>query len=265
MQADIIQTTADEVLAVARGHVYTFLAAALADPLRRHFEIALDRTVQTVAVAAADLLASEGPENVDLGPGERGPRQLDLAPVVREVTKPRAEIAAQHQRVFGLLAGKTAPPYETEYCRSALTFYRAQQLADIAGFYGAFGLEPNQALPERQDHISLELEFMARLIHKELFAEAAGEPALKEKAQLCREAQQKFFEAHLAWWAPAFAELLRRESSEGLYATVADALASFIASERAFLGIQPPRDLAEPKSEPETEVANQCCGVMPCK
>ncbi len=263
MKASTAQPIIDDAIAIARGHVYAFLAAALADPLRAHFEIALDRTLQTVAVAAAELLASETPEQIELAPGELPPRRLDLMPLTRALSRPRAELVREHHRLFGLLLGKTAPPYETEFCRSTLTFYRSQQLADIAGFYRAFGLEPNRQQPERQDHISVELEFMARLIQKELFA--ASEADLYEKAGLCREAQAKFFEAHLAWWAPAFAELLRRGSVDGLYAAIADALACFVPVERALLGIRPAQDRAEPKPESEPVEENQCCGSMPCQ
>jgi hypothetical protein len=72
---------------------------------------------------------------------ELPPRELDLLPVVEELSKPREEIVRQHQEVFGLLSGKSARPYETEYCRSTLTFFRSQQLADAAGFYHAFARE----------------------------------------------------------------------------------------------------------------------------
>ena len=266
MRASAVHPTIEEAVAVARGHVYGFLAAALADPLREHFGLALDRKLQAVAAAAAELLASEARENVELGTGELPPRQLDVLPVVTALARPREEIVVEHQDVFGLLLGKTAPPCETEYCRSTLTFYRSHQLADVAGFYQAFGLEPNREQPERQDHISVELEFMAHLIEKELAAAASSDAALEEKAPLCREAQIKFFEAHLAWWVPAFAELLRQAApADGLYAALADALARFIPCERAVLGIRSSEALAEPRSAEETVEGKECSGCMPCQ
>ncbi len=232
----------DEAVDLARGHVYAFLAAALADPVSRHFELALDKKIQSVAMAAAELLADE-----------REPHELDLMPVVRELAAPREEIARRHCEVFGLLVAKTAPPYETEYCRSNLTFYRTQQLADIAGFYRAFGLEPNLEEPERQDHISVELEFMARVIQGEL--NAAG----PQQAEICRDAQKKFLADHLVWWAPAFARLLRRSASDGLYGALGAALAAFIAGERTTFGLGPADELAEPQPEPDAPEEESCC------
>ena len=263
MQRAALHPPLEAAQAVARSHVYSFLAAALADPAREHGALALDRKLQVVAVAAAELLASEAPENMDLGPGELPPRHLDLLPVVKEISKPREEIVRQHQEVFGLLIGKSAPPYETEYCRSALTFYRSQQLADAAGFYHAFALEQNRQAPERPDHISVELEFMAHLIQKELVA--AGAPKLHQKAPICREAQQKFFEAHLAWWVPAFAGLLGMAAPGGAYKAIARALACFIPCERGVLRVQPVHDLGRPKTELDPEGEEQCCGAMPCR
>lgn len=137
----------DEALTLARGHVYAFLAAAFADPLGAHFQLALDPARRNIAVAAADLLAAEAPKSFELGPGESPPRQLDLRPVAALLARPRDEIVRDHQDAFGLLLGKAAPPYETEYCRPTLTFYRTQQLADIAGFYRAFHLDLNHEEP----------------------------------------------------------------------------------------------------------------------
>lgn len=231
-----LELEVEQAVDVARGHVYSFLAAAFSDPAGRHFDGAMDRARQTVAVAAAALLAGEAPPDFQLGPGERSPGEIELDVVVEELRMPREYLIGEHRRIFGLLIGKSAPPNETEYRRSTDAFFRAQELADINGFYRAFGLERDPRERERPDHIALELEFMGRLIEKELAAAKSGHAPLREKAPLCQDAQRKFFAAHLGWWAPAFAGLMRQAAASGLYAAHADALAAFIASERAFFG-----------------------------
>jgi TorA maturation chaperone TorD len=253
----------EEAVDLARGQLYCFLASAFSDPRGGHFDLALEQKRQTVALAATDLLRSEALGTVELAAGEHSPAELDLRPVVAELQANRQQLAEQYQRVFGLLVGKTAPLNETEYCASTDSFYRAQELADIAGFYRAFGLERDRRRRERHDHLSIELEFMARLIGKEMFAERSTEKALKEKAAFCREAQEKFFEAHPGWWTPAFADLMRRAAPPGLYTALADALAAFIASERAFFGLAPPRPLAELQPNQETDVEADCCWSCP--
>jgi len=244
--------TDDQALDLARGHVYAFLAAALADPAARHFAAVLDARNQAVAIAAAELVSSESPEQPELAPAELPPQQLDLRPAVRELAGGREDLERQYLEVFGLVPGRACPPYETEYCRSTLTFYLTQQMADAAGFYHAFGLEQNREEPERQDHISVELEFMAHLIWLELQAPSP------ENAATCRDAQKKFLEEHLAWWAPGFAGLLRRQARQGFYAALAPALASFLAGERARLGVRPSPSLAEPRSDTELPEEPAC-------
>ena len=245
----------DQAIDVARGHLYSFLASAFSDPAGKHFETALDSGKQRVASAAAALLASEAPRDVRLGPGERPPDKLTLALAVKELQAPRRLLIEGHQKVFGLLIGQTAPLNETEYCRSTDAFFRAQQLADIGGFYKAFGVERSAEGRERQDHLSIELEFMAHLMEKELFAAASSDPSLREKAAVCRDGQKNFIEAHLMWWVPGFAELLRKGTTTGLYAEWADSLAAFIVWERVRFGLAPSAGLAgsSPTQTPKPE------------
>ena len=133
----------------------------------------------------------------------------------------------EYRQTFGHTISQECPPYETQY-GSAHLFQQAQGLADIAGFYRAFGLEVSDRAKERLDHIAVELEFMGFLAFKEAYALTHhGE----EKASICREAQRKFLEEHLARWAPLFAKLLGRKAQEGFYRELASFLEAFITAE----------------------------------
>jgi nitrate reductase assembly molybdenum cofactor insertion protein NarJ len=134
---------------------------------------------QRLAVEAAALLREEAacgtlpsaPEESlpapPLGFGELPAAQLDLTPLLAELPATVEGLREEYNRVFGLVLARECPPYETEYLAVGETFFRSQQLADIAGFYQAFGLAMSHATPERPDHVALELEFMAFLVVEE--------------------------------------------------------------------------------------------------
>ena len=106
-------------------------------------------------------------------------------------------IAAQQERLFG---GQVAvPPYEGSY--EPDPFRQARQLADVAGFYRAFGAEAHGPATDRPDHAGAELEFLAYLAVRR--AEAA-EDGRTDQAEACAEAERAFLTEHAARWLPVF-------------------------------------------------------------
>ncbi len=91
-------------------------------------------------------------------------------------------------------------PHETEYIRDPLA--KGAQLADVAGFYAAFGLKVSSAHPSTPDEIGTELEFMAHITRKEAYAVVRG---WDERAAIARDAGRRFLELHLGRWAGSFA------------------------------------------------------------
>ena len=104
---------------------------------------------------------------------------------------------AEHMRVFDPVTGPF--PYEGEYS-GLKDFHKAHLLADISGFYNAFGVAPHG---DRPDHISTELEFMHLLALKEHHALHHAGP---EQVEICRDAQATFLRDHLLKWVDDFAE-----------------------------------------------------------
>jgi TorA maturation chaperone TorD len=259
---------------LARECLYRFLAAALGDPYAGAWNSLFDRQNQRLASEAASLLRADvAALSIKLGPGELSPTLLDCEPLLHELQRPVEELRAEYDRVFGLVVPRECPPYETEYHPTSETFFRSQQLADIAGFYRAFELEPAQNRPERPDHIALEMEFMAFVLMKKRLAldsccdrpdchESAGLTSSDlEHAKICEEAAHKFFCDHLAWWVPAFASGLRRKAAGGFYGAVANILAALISAERAWLGIAAATRPAQPEliERPEEQAGCAAC------
>jgi TorA maturation chaperone TorD len=260
MTADC-ETAADPV-DVARECLYRFLAVALTDPRGPRGRLLADAASRRLAADAADLLAAEArAAPVPLGLGELPPDRLDLGPAVDTLERAGADPAAEYDRVFGLVSARECPPYETEYHSSGDPFFRAQQMADVAGFYRAFGLETSRRAPDRPDHLALELEFLAYLLLKKRLALGAWATGGQERAAVCDAAVRDFFRDHVAWWVPAFAAGLRHRAGGGFYATLADVLAALVPAERARLGLPAPRlPLRTAGAEQPDEEAAGCGG-----
>ncbi|HJW89017.1 MAG TPA: molecular chaperone TorD family protein [Anaerolineales bacterium] len=150
------------------------------------------------------------------------------------------ELQAAHRLIFGLTGSLC---YETEIGLPH-EFRQSQELADIAGFYRAFGFQVGGNVRERPDHLAVELEFMYVLALKEAYA-LSNERA--EQAQVCQEAQAKFLEDHLGKWVGLFADSLARLHSgvagengeQNPYLVLARFCAGFVAADAARQGVKP--------------------------
>ena len=258
-QGTTIDATCDTLLSQARKALYRFAALALVDPRTGAWRELADPRCQQVALAAAALVRDQPAAVVrKLALGEQPLERLGVAGVLAALPPSHQALNGEYEAAFGLLVSGSCPPYESEYVNSKFTFQRSQTLADVAGFYRAFGMETSDAHPERPDHIVLELEFMALLLDLESRVVETDPQAVEHQA-VCRAAQAKFLTEHLAWWAPAFARLLTHENPDGFYAAVGDFLAALIAAERALLGVAAPTATTGPSS---IERPEECAGCL---
>ncbi len=127
------------------------------------------------------------------------------------------DLQTDHVRLFGHSVRGACPPYELEYDRGEI-IQQTAELADLAGFYTAFGLQLADSAFERPDHAAVECEFMGVLCAKEAWGLETGEPALAES---CFDAQRLFLRDHLARWFPAFARRVETADPIGLYGRTA--------------------------------------------
>ena len=239
---------------IARRDIYAFISIATADPASRKKHLD-DVAVQDILNCALELIREDPAFHpASLGPGEIDPAELRL----RFPAQMEASIEAEYAPVFGYCASKDCPPYETEYCPLKDITFRSQQMADVAGFYNAFGLRASPQAHERADHVSLETQFMSVLITRQLHAVHENLPA--EAVQVCREAQRKFFIDHLGWWLPAFGLRLMKHAS-GFYMVLGQLICAFVPAERAILGLQPVTHMPSAESHPREETMCQGCGV----
>lgn len=260
------------LLSSERGLIYRWLSFAFQDPARDNGDPLRNPGIQAACSdAATTLRKSLLPNGGEPAHGEVPSEWLDLEHSLTLLPEDNKTLIAKYDELFGLLLSRDCPPYETEYCPQTFSVYRSNQLADIAGFYSAFGVEPSRTSPERADHIVLELEFMSWLILKETRAsEISGEDSAN--AQVCREAQQRFLTDHLLWWAPALGFAIRKKADhitveselvtppKSFYGATAQLLAAFVRAERLLFGIHPPQRLLTPNpiDEPDSMSCGEC-------
>lgn len=147
----------------------------------------------------------------------------------------------EHSRLFSV--GLAATPYETEYDPLA-SARKGHCLADLLGFYEAFGFRIAEGMKEFPDHIAVELEFMSLLLLK---AAHAGAESMEEARALSEDAAVKFLADHLAAWGGAFAERVEVATADRFYRFAARLLKGFLDAECCFLGVKPPAPGAAPE------------------
>jgi TorA maturation chaperone TorD len=140
-----------------------------------------------------------------------------------------ADLAGEHSALFD--AEAPCPPYEGSY--EADPFRHTRQMADVAGFYRAFGA---RAGADRPDHVACELEFLAFLAARRLAAEEGG---AADEAAICLEAENAFLRGHLGRWFPAFCRRVAASTASPFYACVARLGDRLAVSELTRRGLEP--------------------------
>lgn len=199
--------------AQARGAVYGLLARALAYPEPEH---------RAEMAALAESLASM-----------RAGLSLTARALVGMMPA-EEERRAQYTRLFSHSTSRDFPMFETAYTAKEL-FRQTEEMADIAGFYRAFGVEAAPGA-ERVDHISAELEFMGFLAAKEAYARSGGS---RNRVRQCRHAERLFLRDHLGGWAQALGGRLEQADPDGWYGQIGVLLRLWLAEECRGLRVRP--------------------------
>lgn len=137
-----------------------------------------------------------------------------------------ATIALDYTRHF--LASAPVSLHETAYGDGRRMAGQPVELADINGFYVAFGFTSAEANPELPDHVASELEFYSLLLIKEAYARARGWSA---KTRVTRTASKDFLAWHLGRWMGALSARLVEQVSAGPHPPSAAALEAVVAHE----------------------------------
>ena len=196
---------------LATAEVYGVCARAFDAPGNREIDdIHDDADFVTYAVEVLDLNEQAAAKGLDFAGAASQTQSADVARNYSELFTTRQQCKLD----------------EAEYDKAI--FNRYQRMADVGGFYRAFGFEPATDAHQRPDFIGLELEFMQILLIKRAYA---MEQRWDDKVQACLDAEREFLKEHLAWWVPAMCENLRGASTCAYFRQLSDFLEAFIGSE----------------------------------
>lgn len=238
--------------ALARAVVYRTLSMGLQAPTEgRLRQVGARDGFRAVTAALRRLDRPVGRRRL-----EPAAQRLAALPVPEEEA-----VAASYWRLFGHTTRGPICACETEYGPDN-GFHQPQQLADITGYYLAFGLRPASASDARADHIACECEFMDFLNRKAalLLSNGARWSHGPETLDVTRKAARTFLRDHLGRFGRAFAARVVSDDAHGYFGALGHLLLAFVDAECARLGVEAgPVELAvRPDSIDEAPMA---CGT----
>jgi len=151
-----------------------------------------------------------------------------------------AQDATEGMYMAVLGPGGVVSPREVTYCSFEDP---GRILADLAGFYEAFGFHPHAEDPP--DHVAVEAGFVGYLLLKEEYARLHDDQAAVE---ISANARRRFLETHLSPLAGAFAERLSAGGSD------------YLAQAALLLAARVPTTTASAPAFDQTEAFSGCGG-----
>lgn len=237
--------------ALARATLYRLLAQAFRYPGASWHE-EWDEIARGMS-AALEVLAQEDrarPSAARCVP----PALFDAFDLVWAASRDPQRIRRDHARLVGHSPRAGTTPYETEWTGAAGEILQYHLLADLGGFYRAFGLDLAKTCDERHDHLSIELCFLSFLCVREAAAEERG---VTEIVALVCDAQRRFLDEHVLRWARAFGARTKKEDPEGFYGRAAVLLERLLEAERARFGLAGEEGFRELRSS--SLALEDCC------
>ncbi len=144
------------------------------------------------------------------------------------------ELACEYAGLF-IGPGEHIPPYESIYVPDStgkVGYYWGECTVDMKNWVEHYGLEISEKFDSIPDHISIELEFMQKLIEQERLSRERGD---RETTERCIEVEKTFFHKHINSWVPTFCESVIEAANLDFYREAARLTRDFIREEERLL------------------------------
>ena len=167
--------------------------------------------------------------------------------------------------LFGFEEGGDIQLYQIEYSPGTLVT-STDVLADISGFYKAFGLSMSEGNRERADHLCIQLEFLSHLALQMAYLKDEDDEA---GIEVLTDAQGNFLEDHLGRWTGRFRETLAEEADVEFYRALASLVDALVADDTDRFDVEPkefeetPPSPLEGLNDGEGDFRCGTCGTTP--
>lgn len=139
-------------------------------------------------------------------------------------------LTEEYSRLF--IGGDAVVLHETTYSGTG----RSTELADINGFYLAFGFDLRAGQHEVADHLGVQLEFYSLLLLKQAYALEQG---WQDKFEIARDAAKAFLADHLGRWVGSVCERAATRQAAPVYQTLFEAVAAAVQRECQAFAVRP--------------------------
>lgn len=144
-----------------------------------------------------------------------------------------ARLEADYIRLFVGPGRMLAPPWESTFFNDGRLLFQEETL-QVRQWYRRYGLKAAKLGSEPDDHIALELRFLAFLAEVALEAAQKGDEAALGQAM---DAQRQFLSEHVLRWVPLWCERVIEHASGDFYRGVAFLVRGTLTELSAMLGL----------------------------
>lgn len=209
-----------------RGNLYSFLSAVFKDeiPLER-----VDALWESETRSSLETLLYCLPEERK-GKIQSSLEQLEkyLSYNVPQEMQEAAQLELRKEFAFLFLTPHGVYPFESLY-RGKKKLLMDKPWEEVRAFFRKIGIAKDKAEMHPEDHIAVELGFMATFAF--LLSNAVQEEAPVEEREGLLAIQRAFLQDHLNRWVPDFSRDMEQKSRHGFYQAVAALTREFVQAD----------------------------------
>jgi len=202
-----------------RGIIYAFLKGIYETELSRKFLAEMPRKMKPLLSLTEVFSHAEAKKAVQ----ELIQFTSNVSP--KNIDDLQIRLAADYARLF-LSINKIPPhPSESVYREGTMMQYSRDE---VLRAYWSFGVDKTKNFTEPEDHIAVELSFLAYLCEK---AHEALEKGDKKEAKRYMQGQKDFLENHLVKWLPRLVKDIRGTARTPFYKSIAVLTQEFVETD----------------------------------